>query len=148
MLFIAPPASAASIGSGSCISTANSDANVFVSSGSGYCYVAFKGTGTNSWTAPAGTTSADFLIVAGGGSGGSGAWGGGGGAGGVNGKLIPGCKKRAVLENANVACSYRPSTRGYVVITATLYPTITSYIGTTTTTSRYFVGNRTGKRAG
>jgi len=83
MLFIAPPANAAAIGSGSCISTANSDANVVVASGSGYCYVAFKGTGTNSWTAPAGTTSADFLIVAGGGAGGSGAWGGGGGAGGV-----------------------------------------------------------------
>jgi hypothetical protein len=83
MLFIAPPATAASIGSGSCVSTANSDANVVVASGSGYCYVAFKGTGTNSWTAPAGTTSADFLIVAGGGAGGSGAWGGGGGAGGV-----------------------------------------------------------------
>jgi hypothetical protein len=83
MLFIAPPATAASIGSGSCVSTANSDANVVVSSSGGYCYVAFKGTGTNSWTAPAGTTSADFLIVAGGGAGGSGAWGGGGGAGGV-----------------------------------------------------------------
>jgi hypothetical protein len=83
MLFIAPTASAATIGSGSCVSTANSDVNVVVSSSSGYCYVAFKGIGTNSWTAPAGTTSADFLIVAGGGSGGSGAWGGGGGAGGV-----------------------------------------------------------------
>lgn len=82
-LFIAAPASAATIGSGSCISTANSDASVVVSSAGGYCYVAFKGTGTNSWTAPGGTTSADFLIVAGGGAGGSGAWGGGGGAGGV-----------------------------------------------------------------
>ena len=82
-LFIASPASAATIGSGSCISTANSDASVVVSSSGGYCYVAFKGTGTNSWTAPGGTTSADFLIVAGGGAGGSGAWGGGGGAGGV-----------------------------------------------------------------
>ena len=83
MVFIASPASAAPIGSGSCSSTANSDVNVSVSSTSGYCYVAFKGTGSNSWTAPAGTTSADFLIVAGGGAGGSGAWGGGGGAGGV-----------------------------------------------------------------
>ena len=66
----------------------------------------------------------------------------------VNGKVIPRCKKRAVEANASVICSYRPSTRGYVVITATLYPTFTSYTGTTTTTSRYFVGNRTGKRAG
>jgi len=79
----APIASAASVGSGSCVSTANDASNVSVSSTGGYCYVAFKGTGTNSWTAPAGTTTADFLIVAGGGSGGSGAWGGGGGAGGV-----------------------------------------------------------------
>jgi hypothetical protein len=48
--------------------------------------VAFSSTGTTSWTAPAGVTSVEYLVVAGGGSGGfgySGAPGGGGGAGGV-----------------------------------------------------------------
>jgi len=66
----------------------------------------------------------------------------------VNGKVIPRCKKRAVLASATVTCSYRPSTRGYVVITATLNPTDPSFIGRTTTTSRYFVGNRSGRRGG
>ena len=66
----------------------------------------------------------------------------------VNGKVIPRCKKKVVAASATVICSYRPSTRGYVVITATLNPTDPSYIGTTTTTSRYFVGNRSGRRAG
>ena len=66
----------------------------------------------------------------------------------VNGKVIPRCKKKVVAASATVICSYRPSTRGYVVITATLNPTDPSYIGTTTTTSRYFVGNRSGARGG
>jgi hypothetical protein len=66
----------------------------------------------------------------------------------VNGKVIPRCKKKVVLASATVTCSYRPSTRGYVVITATLNPTDPSYIGTTTTTSRYFVYNRSGQRGG
>ena len=66
----------------------------------------------------------------------------------VNGKVIPRCKKKVVAASATVICSYRPSTRGYVVITATLNPTDPSYIGTTTTTSRYFVGNRSWARGG
>jgi hypothetical protein len=67
----------------------------------------------------------------------------------VNGKVLPSCKNRRVnAENSFTAiCSYRPSTRGYVSITATLVPIDVSYIGTTTTTSRYFVGNRTGPRS-
>lgn len=80
-LFFIPIASAASIGSGSCISTANSSSGVIVASSGSYCYVAFTSTGSNSWTAPTGISSADFLIIAGGGAGGAGAWGGGGGAG-------------------------------------------------------------------
>jgi hypothetical protein len=63
--------------------------------------------------------------------------------------VLPGCKNKAVtVGNAFTAiCSYRPSTRGYVSVTATLDPTDASYIGTTTTTGRYFVGNRTGARS-
>ena len=66
----------------------------------------------------------------------------------VNGKVVPRCKKKVVAASATVICSYRPSTRGYVTITATLNPTDPSFIGTTTTTSRYFVGNRSGARGG
>jgi hypothetical protein len=66
----------------------------------------------------------------------------------VNGKVLPGCKNKAVLANATATCTYRPSTRGFVSVTATLDPTDASYIGTTTTTTRYFVGNRTGARGG
>ena len=66
----------------------------------------------------------------------------------AKGKRISGCIKKVVAASATVICSYRPSTRGYVVITATLNPTDPSYIGTTTTTSRYFVGNRSGARGG
>jgi hypothetical protein len=66
----------------------------------------------------------------------------------VNGKVLPGCKNKAVTvgNSFTAICSYRPSTRGYVSVTATLDPTEASYIGTTTTTGRYFVGNRTGTR--
>jgi hypothetical protein len=66
----------------------------------------------------------------------------------VNGKVLPGCKNKAVTvgNSFTAICSYRPSTRGYVSVTATLDPTDASYIGTTTTTGRYFVGNRTGTR--
>jgi hypothetical protein len=60
--------------------------------------------------------------------------------------VLPGCKNKAVIAGT-ATCSYRPSTRGYVSITATLVPTDASYIGTTTTTTRYFVGNRTGPRS-
>lgn len=66
----------------------------------------------------------------------------------VNGKRIPRCNKKAVLAGASVTCSYRPSTRGYIFISAMLDPTDASYIGRTTTTTRYFVGNRSGRRAG
>jgi hypothetical protein len=75
------PAQAIVIGSGICSSDAGSNSGVVVASSGGYCYVAFTNSGTNSWTAPSGVNSADFLIIAGGGAGGGGAWGGGGGAG-------------------------------------------------------------------
>ena len=75
------PAQAVSIGSGTCVSDANSNLGVVVASSGGYCYVAFTNAGSNSWTAPSGVNSAEFLIIAGGGAGGGGAWGGGGGAG-------------------------------------------------------------------
>ena len=63
----------------------------------------------------------------------------------ANGKVIPGCNSKAVAANATVTCSYRPSTRGSVTITATLNPTSSSYIGATTS-SNNVVANRTGSR--
>ena len=66
----------------------------------------------------------------------------------VNGKRLPGCIKKSVsAPNSYIAtCSYRPSTRGYIKISTTLNPTNNSYIGTTTTSERLFVGNRSGTR--
>jgi len=64
----------------------------------------------------------------------------------ANGQVIPGCKNKAVLASATVTCSYRPSTRGIVIISATLEPTNNSYIGATTS-SNSIVGNRTGPRS-
>jgi len=64
----------------------------------------------------------------------------------ANGQVIPGCKNKAVLASATVTCSYRPSTRGTVIISATLEPTSNSYIGATTSTNSV-IGNRTGARA-
>ena len=66
----------------------------------------------------------------------------------VNGKRLPGCIKKSVsTPNSYIAtCSYRPSTRGYIKISVTLNPTNNSYIGTTTTSERLFVGNRSGTR--
>ena len=66
----------------------------------------------------------------------------------VNGKVIPGCKKRLVEAWTLVSCSYKPSTRGYITITTTFNPTDEGKIGTTASSARIFVNNRTGKRAG
>jgi hypothetical protein len=65
----------------------------------------------------------------------------------VNGKPIPGCNKRAVSANATVTCSYTPSIRGSITISAALDPTDNSYSGTTTTINTVVAG-RTGLRGG
>ena len=65
----------------------------------------------------------------------------------ANGQVIPGCKKKAVSASATVTCSYRPSNRGSVVLSATLEPTDNSYIGTTSS-SNTVIGNRSGRRGG
>ena len=64
----------------------------------------------------------------------------------ANGKVIPGCNNRAALASATVTCSYRPSTRGSVIITVTLDPTSSSYLGATTSNNNV-VAYRTGRRA-
>jgi hypothetical protein len=65
----------------------------------------------------------------------------------ANGQIIPGCKNRAVSASATVICSYRPSTRGSVILSATLDPTDNSFIGTTSS-SNNVIGNRSGRRGG
>jgi hypothetical protein len=66
----------------------------------------------------------------------------------VNNKNLPGCVSRNVssANSFTVTCTYRPSNRGFVLITSTLVPTDTSLIGATTTSGRLFVTNRSGNR--
>ena len=64
----------------------------------------------------------------------------------ANGKVIPGCKNKAVSASATVACAYRPSIRGSVAISVTLEPTDNSYIGATSSANGV-VTNRSGRRA-
>jgi len=65
----------------------------------------------------------------------------------ANGQIIPGCKNKAVSASATVTCSYRPSTRGSVTLSATLTPTDNSYIGATSS-SNNVIGNRSVRRGG
>lgn len=66
----------------------------------------------------------------------------------VNGKRLAGCINKSVssLNSYIATCSYRPSTRGFITISTTLVPTDTSYLGTTTTSARLFVVNRSARR--
>jgi len=66
----------------------------------------------------------------------------------VAGKVIPGCKNKAVNagNSFTTTCSYRPSTHSYVTITATLDPTDSFYTGTGTSSAQYLVTRRTGAR--
>jgi hypothetical protein len=66
----------------------------------------------------------------------------------VAGKILPGCKNKAVTEGNSFTaiCSYRPSNHSYVTITATLDPTDSYYVGTVTYSAQYLVTRRTGAR--
>jgi hypothetical protein len=66
----------------------------------------------------------------------------------VAGKILPGCKNKAVTAGNSFTanCSYRPSNHSYVTITATLDPTDSYYTGTVTRTAQYLVNRRTGTR--
>jgi hypothetical protein len=66
----------------------------------------------------------------------------------VNGKKVAGCINK-IVSNVNsftATCSYRPSTRGYITITTSLNPSDASYVGSTNSTERLFVLNRSGIR--
>ena len=92
-------ANAATLGTGSCISTVTSTSNVTASTAGSDCVLSFTA-GSNSWTPPAAVSNIWVLVVAGGGGGGS-RHGGGGGAG-------------AMMEGANYSVS--PSTSQSIAV--------------------------------
>lgn len=62
------------------------------------------------------------------------------------GKVIPGCKNKATNGSLVATCSWRPSTRGNVSISATNKPT-NSYVSNATTSLSVFVTTRAGARS-
>jgi hypothetical protein len=62
------------------------------------------------------------------------------------GKVIPGCKNRPTNGSLIATCTWRPSTRGNVAITATNRPT-NSYISNASTSLSVFVTTRSGARS-
>ena len=62
----------------------------------------------------------------------------------VAGKILPGCKNKTVSagNSFTTTCSYRPSVRSYVIVSATLDPTDVSYVGTVTYSAQYLVTRR------
>ena len=66
----------------------------------------------------------------------------------VAGKILPGCKNKTVSagNSFTTTCSYRPSVRSYVTISATLDPNDSYYVGTVTYSAQYLVTKRVGAR--
>jgi hypothetical protein len=66
----------------------------------------------------------------------------------VAGKILPGCKNKAVTagNSFTAICSYRPSNHSYVTISATLVPTDEFYLGSVTNSAQYLVTKRAGAR--
>ena len=66
----------------------------------------------------------------------------------VAGKILPGCKNKSVNagNSFTTTCSYRPSSRTYVTISATLDPTDSFYTGSITNSAQYLVTRRSGAR--
>lgn len=66
----------------------------------------------------------------------------------VAGKVLPGCKNKMVSagNSYTATCSYKPSNRTYVEVTATLVPTSASLTGVVSRSAVYLVANRTGTR--
>jgi len=66
----------------------------------------------------------------------------------VAGKVLPGCKNKIVSagNSFTATCSYRPSNRNFVKVTATLVPTSASLTGVVSESAVYLVASRTGTR--
>lgn len=65
----------------------------------------------------------------------------------VNNKVIPGCIKKVVSAGGTATCSYSPSIKGSITITAIFDPTDSAYSGVTTSSNNVVAG-RTGRRGG
>ena len=63
----------------------------------------------------------------------------------IKGKVIPGCKNKKVnsANSFSATCSYKPASRGYVSMVATLVPTEVNDAGTVSIVEKYFVQGRT-----
>jgi hypothetical protein len=67
----------------------------------------------------------------------------------VNGKILPGCKNKSTTgssPNIVATCSWKPSNRGVVSLTAAATPTGAGISSSTSTPLSIMVGNRTGTR--
>lgn len=67
----------------------------------------------------------------------------------ANNKKIPGCIRKLATGSGNsysATCSWTPSLRGSVVLTATAVPVDGAYLSSTTPARTFLVGNRTGRR--
>jgi hypothetical protein len=67
----------------------------------------------------------------------------------LNGKILPGCKNKLASgssPNIVATCSWRPSTRGAVTLTAIASPTGAGISASTATPISVMVGNRSGGR--
>jgi hypothetical protein len=67
----------------------------------------------------------------------------------INGKILPGCKNRSTTgssPNIVATCSWRPSNRGVVSLTASAAPTGAGISSATSTPLSIMVGNRAGSR--
>jgi hypothetical protein len=67
----------------------------------------------------------------------------------VNGKILPGCKNKLATGSSSsfsATCSWRPSNRGSVALTAAATPTGAGISSTTSNPVNIMVGNRTGAR--
>lgn len=64
----------------------------------------------------------------------------------ANNVVIPGCKNLNALSNSSVSCNYKPNTRGFVTLSATLIPADSGYLSTTVTSANVFINQRSGAR--
>jgi uncharacterized repeat protein (TIGR02059 family) len=66
----------------------------------------------------------------------------------VNDEFIAGCRNLLInaSNNYTATCPYKPSVRGSVVINVVLVPHDSNYSGTASSTARFFIYNRVGKR--
>ena len=66
----------------------------------------------------------------------------------VNGNYLPGCRNMAATSTNSfvTTCSYKPATHGYVTLSVTFDPSDSLIEGTFTSTGRYWVERRTGRR--